>query len=199
MDNLTNLKAIWHTASTSSLPSSAEMLRLIKQFRRQRLKKKWLTIITSFLLAVLMIFVMFSYHSKMVTTRIGEVFMIVSSLWLAFTNIRSLKRFYQFDDSGSNMEFLAFIEKTRQNQIYYYKNTQVVVMLLNSAGLLFYLYELASRHLSWFVWLYGGIIVYLLVIWLFVRPLFFRRNSKKLNATRERLEKILNQLKSNET
>ncbi len=71
MDNLTNLKAIWHSAKTDSLPTSAQMLQLIHKFKSQRLRKKWTVIIVASLLTALMIAVMFSHHSKMITTRIG--------------------------------------------------------------------------------------------------------------------------------
>jgi len=194
MDNLTDLKAIWHTAKTDSLPTSAEMLKLIKQFRRQRLKKKWMIIIGASFLTVVMVFGMITYHSKLLTTLIGEVLIIASMVLLAATNIKSLKRFYQLDDC-SNLEFLDFIEQTRQNQIYYYKKTQVAIMLLCSVGLLLYMYELASRHQSWFIGIYAGISVYLLVIWLVVRPYFFKKNAKKLSNVRIRLEKLSKQLK----
>jgi hypothetical protein len=197
MDNLTNLKAIWHTAKTDRLPTSAQMLQLIQKFRSQRLKKKWTVIIVANLLTVLMIVTMFYYHPKLITTRIGQVLITVGCAWLAFSNIKSIKRFYQLNDC-SNAEFLAFIEQTRQNQIYFYKKTQVLIMLLSSVGLLLYLYELASRHPGGLVIAYSLSAVYLAIIWLIVRPRTFRKNEEKLNAIRAHLNKISKQLKDDE-
>lgn len=193
MNNLTDLKALWHTARTDSLPTSAQMLQLVKKFKSQYLRKKWMIIISALVLAALMVGVMFTYHSKMATTRVGEVLMALSSLLLAATNLRSLKRFRQLDNS-SNREFLAFIEQTRQNQVYYYKKTQVYIMLLCSAGLLLYIYEAVAGKPLWMAGMYGGTLVYLVVMWLVVRPRYFKKDAQKLQDLRQRYEKIAQQL-----
>lgn len=193
MNNLTDLKALWHTAPTGSLPTSAQMLQLIKKFRKGHLRKKWLVIICALALAGLMVGVMFTYHSKMATTRIGEVMMALSSLLLAATNLRSLGRFKQLDNC-SNLEFLAFIEQTRQNQIYYYKKTQVYIMLLCSVGLLLYLYEAVAGKPLWMAGMYGGTLIYLVVMWLIVRPRYFKKDAQKLQALRQHYEKMAQQL-----
>ncbi|WP_342645621.1 hypothetical protein [Mucilaginibacter sp. CSA2-8R] len=197
MDNLTNLKAIWHSAKTDGLPTSVEMLQLIKKFRSQRLRKKWLVIIVASVLTVLMVITMFYYHPKMITTRIGQVLITISCACLAFTNIKSIRRFYQLNDC-SNAEFLAFIEQTRQNQIYFYKKTQVAIMLLSSVGLLLYLYESASKYPGGLMIAYSLGALYLAIIWLLVRPRTFKKNAEKLNAVKMHLYKISKQLKDDE-
>lgn len=195
MDNLDDLKAIWHTAKTDSLPSSKEMLQIIRKFRSQKLKSKWLVIICSCLLSLFIVIVLFIVHFHLASTYIGGGLMAASGLLLAATNIRSLKRFYQLEDC-SNLEFLDFIEQTRQNQIYYYKKTQAVIILLCSAGLLLYIYEATTTgHPMWFIGIYLVSIGYLAVMWFIVRPHYFKKDQEKLNTTRQRLEKISNQLK----
>lgn len=194
MDNLTDIKAIWLTAKTDNLPTSNEMIQFVRKFRGQKLRKKWTVIIGSGLLSLLVIAVMVIGNFKLLITYTGGGMIAVSGILLAFTNIKSLKRFYQLDDC-SNLEFLAFIEQTRQNQIYYYKKTQVIIMLFCSVGLLLYMYEPASRHMVWLIGIYAACIIYLLILWLVVRPRIFKRNAEKLNTTRQRLEKISQQLK----
>lgn len=197
MDNLTNLKAIWHSAKTDSLPTSAQMLQLIHKFKSQRLRKKWTVIIVASLLTLLMIFTMFYHQPKMITTRIGQVFITIGCAWLAFTNINSIRRFYHLSNC-SNAEFLSFIEQTRQNQIYFYKKTQVIIMLLSSVGLLLYFYESASTSPRGLIITYSLSALYLAFIWLVIRPRTFRKNAEKLNAVRAHLNKISQQLKDDE-
>jgi hypothetical protein len=194
MDNLPDLKAIWHTAKTESLPSADEMLGMVIKFRRQKLRSKWLVIVSSCLLSCLIIAVLIIVPFKLWTTYIGGGLMAASCILLAATNIRSLKRFYQLNDCN-NLEFLAFIEQTRLNQIAYYKKTQVLIMLLTSIGLLLYLYEPLVEHPVWFFAIYSLSMIYFLIIWLWVRPRYFKKHSEKLNATRERLENLSHQLK----
>lgn len=193
MDNLDDLKAIWHTAKTDGLPSSKEMVQLIRRFRSQKLRSKWLVIICSCLLSLLIMTVLFTVQFDLISTYIGGALMAVSGFLLAFTNIRSLKRFYELDDC-SNLDFVAFIAQTRQNQIYYYKKTMVVIVILCSIGWVLYLYEPTYQHPIWFIGTYSLIVVYLSIMWFVVRPRSIKRDAEKLDTTLKRLEKISKQL-----
>lgn len=194
MDNLDDLKAIWHTAKTDSLPSIKEMLQIIRKFRSQKLRNKWLFIVSSLMLSCLIIAVLFISDFKLITTYVGGGLMALSGLFLAATNIRSLKRFYQLEDCN-NLEFLAFIEQTGKNQNHYYKKTMVVIVLLCSVGCLLYLYESTYQHSFWFIGIYTAIIIYFAVFWFIVRPRAIKKDAAKLNATRQRMENISKQLK----
>jgi cell division protein FtsW (lipid II flippase) len=194
MNSLDDLKSLWHTAKTESLPTSKEMVQMVKKFRNEKLRKKWLVIVCSLLIACLILAVMVVTDFKLITTYIGGSLMAISMLLLAFTNIRSLKRFYNLEDC-SNVEFLDFIERTRQNQVYYYKKTMVAIVLVCVVGWLLYLYEPLQQYPDWRVIVYALVITYLLIMWFFVRPRSFKKNAEKLEATRQRLIKISNQLK----
>lgn len=194
MNNLDDIKALWHTAPTDSLPSSGEMLKLIRKFRSQKLRNKWLVIIFSFLSAALVGAVLLIVPFKLTTTYIGAALMILGSLLMAATNIKSLKRFYHLEDHD-NLKFLEFIAKTRENQIRYHKRTKVYITSIASGGLLLYIYELAYLYPKWILLIYFIMTVYLGIMWFIVHPRAFKRDQAKLNATRERVENILNQIK----
>ncbi|OKS85010.1 hypothetical protein [Mucilaginibacter polytrichastri] len=194
MDRLDDLKAIWHTANTDSLPTSDEMVMLISKFRNEKLRNKWLVIVASCLLSFLIISILFIVDFKMVITYIGGGLIAISGLLLAATNIRSLKRFYQLD-YYSNQEFLLFIEQTLQNQIKYYKKTMVVIMAFCTVGVMLYPYEAVRQYPVLLICTYAALSIYLSFMWFFVRPRKFKKGVAKLNATRLRLENILNQFK----
>jgi len=65
MDNLDDLKAIWHTAKTDVLPTSGEMLQMIRKFRSQKLRNKWLVIGVSCLSSCFMVLVLSIFPFKM--------------------------------------------------------------------------------------------------------------------------------------
>lgn len=197
MNNLDDLKAIWHSAQTDSLPTSDAMISMIKEFRSQKVRKKWMVIITSCFLFGLMITVLCTVSFTVMTTYIGGGMIALSCILLAIINFRSLKRFNQLGEC-SNLEFLSFVEQTRQNQIYYYKNTQVVLMLFSSVGLLLYLYEASVRNAVASIVIYALCVVYLLIMWLYIRPRYFRKNAEKLNETIARLKNISKQLQYDE-
>jgi len=194
MDNLDDLKAIWHTAKTDSLPTSGEMLQMIKKFRRQRLRNKWQVIITSCLLILLMVVILCVLPFKMLTSYIGGALFITAMVTLVATTVKSLRRFYRLDNC-SNLEFVAFIEQTRQNQIFYYKKTMVAIVLLCSIGWLLYMYEPTYKYPLWFIGTHTAFIIYMAVMWFVVRPRSFKKDEDKLNALKQRLQDISNQLK----
>jgi len=140
----------------------------------------------------IMVWSMFFDHARMMTTYIGDVLMVTSCVILAVTNIKSIKRFYYLKDCN-NSEFVQFIERTRQNQIYFYKRTQVIAMSITSLGLLLYWYEYVHHNTTLTIIIYSATVVYLAAMWFIVRPRVFKKNARKLNEMLERLEKISKQ------
>ena len=197
MDNLNDLKAIWLTAKTDDLPGSKEMLRIVKKFRSDRLRKKLLIIFVALFAIAIMVVTIFVVRSTMITTILGEAFTIMAALILVFTNTKSMKRFIDLKDC-SNKEFIEFLEQTRRNQIYYYKITQVAGMALSSIGLLLYIYEQVYRSPLLTVIFYSITIIWILFLWLYLRPRSFKKQAIKLNATMEKLHKISDQINENE-
>jgi len=192
MDNLDDLKALWLSAKTDSLPQPEEMLRIIKKFRDGKIRRKVIIIIISLLCSCIMIWGIFFDGFTMWSTYLGDVLMVTSCGILAVTNIRSIRRFYALKDAN-NIEFVQFIERTRQNQIYFYKKTQVIAMGVTSIGLLLYWYEFVHHNLTLTIVIYSATVVYLAVMWFVVRPRVFKKNARKLNEMLERLEKISKQ------
>lgn len=197
MDNLNDLKAIWLTAKTDDLPGSKEMLRIIKKFRNERLRKKLMIILMALAVIAIMVVTIVIVRSTMITTILGEAFTIIAAGILIFTNTKSMKRFIDLQDC-SNKEFIAFLEQTRRNQVFYYKKTQVAGMLLSSAGLFLYVYEQVYRSLLLTAIIYAIIIIWTLFLWLYIRPRNFKKQGAKLNATMEKLRKISDQINEDE-
>jgi len=193
MDNLNNLKQIWLSADTTALPNPAEIVRMARKFRNEKLIEKLLVIVTAIILTLMMVWVMFIYKSTMITTRIGEVCMIITCGILVYTNVNSIGRFYRYKDYN-NKEFLAFLEQTRANQIYYYKKTQVTGLILCSVGLAFYLFEMTCDDLKAGLIMYSLTGTFLLINWLVIRPRKFKKQKEKLEKTIAQLHKVADQL-----
>ena len=198
MDNFDELKTLWQSANTDALPKAGEVQRMAKKFRNERLRKKIMIIALAIVLMAVMIAVMFNYHSIMLSTRLGELSTIAACILLAATNLKSLKRFVNFSDC-SNKEFIAFLEHTRMNQLRYYKRTQVIGMFLASAGLVLYAYEFVSHHSATIIiTVYGFIVIWILFLWLYIRPRNFKKQTHKLNKMLNTLHHISNQIENEE-
>lgn len=197
MDNLNELKAIWHSAGTPNLPAPSEMKHMIKSFQTERVRKKWMVIILSTLIAAFMFGTMIWSGSKMVSTWLGGTLIATACMLLAVDNWRSLKRFNQLDNC-SNREFWAFIDRTRENQLRYYKKTQLRIMSLSVTGLILYLYEPATRRPLYTGVLFAVTVIYWLLMWFVVRPRLFAKNAAKLNRIKEHYQKLAQQFEGDE-
>jgi hypothetical protein len=193
MDSLNELKTIWRTANTDSLPSHREMLRLIKNFRDDKLRSKVLLITAAFLLMMLLVIDWLFNRPRLVSTTIGMMMALCAMLILAVSNIRSLGRFIRFNDC-SNREFILFLEQTRRNQLFYHQKTQVAGMLFASGGLVLYLYEFVRHNLMLTMLFYALALAYLAFIWLYLRPVKFKKQTVKLNQMIERLHQLSDQI-----
>ena len=192
MDNLNDLKKVWLTADTTRLPNPNEIKHVIKKYRNAKLQKKTAVIIVALLLTGIMVSVLFNYRSTMLITRIGEVCLIIAGIFLVVTNINSINRLYRYNDF-SNKDFIEFLKHTRVRQIRYYKKTQVAGLACASVGLLLYIYEGVYQDRILCIISYTLLVAYILIMWLVIRPIAFRRRTKKLDETIKKLEELYKQ------
>ena len=194
MDNLNDLKATWQTAPTAGLPDAKMIASLVKPYRNKKLRLKILTVIIAFSMAIFFGVVISVANNSMMSTKIGEGFFIICLLILGYTNLRSIKRFYVLGDC-SNREYIAFLEQTRRNQIYYYRRTQVVGMAFYSLALLFYLYEPVHQNILFMAIAYALLVTALLLFWIVVRPKAFKKEAQKLQVMTDQAQRLAQQLK----
>jgi hypothetical protein len=193
MDNLNDIKTIWHSAKVDGLPTSDEIRGIIRQYHRQRLIRKGGSIVAAVILLGVMIGVVLFYPSVLLVTRLGEGCIFIAIAIIVTANAGSLVRAYGFKNLN-NKAFLQYLERAQQGHIRFYKRTQVIALVFNSVGLLLYLFELVYKSLIAFVIAYGLTVLYLLLMWLVVRPWFFQRKKRKFDKLREKVEKIIKQL-----
>ncbi len=192
MDNLNDLKKLWRTANTEGLPDSRTMMSTIKKYRDKKIIKKCLLIIAALILTGIMVMVVFKYKSTLLTTRIGEACILISGIILIATNTNSLRRIYRLKNC-TNREFILHLEQASLNRIYYYKRTQIIALVFNSAGLLLYMYEGVCRSVSMLAMAYAAMTIWLLVVWLVIRPRAFKKQSKKFIETVKKMALLSNQ------
>jgi sensor c-di-GMP phosphodiesterase-like protein len=192
MDNLNDLKSIWLSAKTESLPAADEMMHIIKEYRNKTFQRKVMVILTMAVSVTILIGITCIYKAKMPTTRIGQYSTILAGFVLIFSNVRSIKRFYNVQDFN-NRDFIKFLEKTRQNQIYFYKKTQVAGLAFWSFGLLFYIFEFVHQNVFLFITIYSLTVIFLVILWLFVRQRVYNKRAKKLEEMIKRLESLSKQ------
>jgi hypothetical protein len=193
MDNFNDLKSIWLTTKTDSLPAAGEMSNIIKRYRNKTLQRKVMVILVAAVSVTIMIGITFISTAKMPSTFVGRCLIILAGCVLIFTNARSMKRFYEFRDF-TNRDYIKFLEKSRQNQIYFYKKTQVAGLVFCSIGLLLYIFEFVHQNAFICITAYFCTVVFLLILWLNVRQRVFSKHAKKLEEMIKKLESLSKQI-----
>ncbi|MEJ7559725.1 MAG: hypothetical protein WKF66_15555 [Pedobacter sp.] len=192
MEDLNNLHNLWKSAKPASLPDVAEMQKNMKQFRSQKLRNKMRSVTVTVLIVILSIVVLITVKSLWFSTQVAIVLNIAACMVLAATNLRSMKRFIGLKDL-SNLEFLAFLQQTRRNQLRYYRRTEIIGLTLISASTLLFPYQFTKENMVIATVLYLLAIAWLLILWVYIRPRSFRRQTTKLNAELSRFEEIVQQ------
>jgi len=194
MDNLNELKEIWLTAKTKTLPDAAEIVETIKNYRLKEIVK-----IISFSLFTLgllatMIWVLIDYKSQLITTRAGEVFILIGIFILLTMNAKALKRSFSLNNY-SNEAFLTYLKKEQLKLIDYQKRTQKAGFIIASSGLLLYIYEGVRHSISILIISYIVVSLWIAISWFIIRPYSLKRKTQKLLEKIATLEKISSQLK----
>jgi len=189
MDNFNDLKSIWMTAQTDSLPAAGEMANIIRKYRNKTLQRKLIVVLIAAVSVTIMIGITFIYKAKTPTTQVGLYLIMLAGCVLIFTNVRSMKRFYHFRDF-SNRDYIKFLERSRQNQIYFYKKTQVLGLAFWSFGLLFYIFEFVHQNAFICITAYLLTVICLIILWLVVRRRVLSKRTKKLEEMIKKLESL---------
>jgi len=193
MDSFNDLQEIWRTADMTALPGAGEMTQAIRKYSRRMLFKKVVLVMLGLILAAGMVGVLFLYKSTMLTTRIGEACIIAACLVFVKANIGSVARAYRLKDY-SNKDFILYLERLRINRLRYYRRTQVLGLSLSSLGLALYIFEPFHRDAPLCLVSYSVLAVYILFMWLVIRPRAFRRQAQKLERTINEMQRLADQL-----
>lgn len=192
MENLNDLQAIWQSAPLHGLPSSEEMVGIIKRDRRQKLKKLSLIIGLAILLIVTMLGIAIFSPPSTLITKTGVALLTLAGILMGATNLNSLNRFYKLDVC-SNKDYISFLNQTKLRQLFYFKRTQPLVMSLAVTGLFLYWYELAVQHPIIGIGIYAVSSIYFLILWCYVRPKIFKREQDKLIKSIANINRISKQ------
>ncbi|MBK0382177.1 hypothetical protein I5M32_04320 [Pedobacter sp. SD-b] len=192
MDNFNDLKAIWLNVKTDGLPSSAQMIAIIKTYKNKTLKKLVWIIIAALAMILLMLFTGYVYNFKFLSSKIGEGFIVFSGLILIATNLNSLNRFYRLKVC-SNKEYISFLEQTRLRQLFYFKYTQLAGLFFCFVGLILYLYELVYQNTFSMIISYLLLVVYFSFILFYLRPRNYKKGAAKLKQEIENARRVAQQ------
>lgn len=195
MEDFKNIRQIWSSATPQVMPDAARMLSAARKIRRRRQIKAIGFLLLLLSISAVMVFALVFYHSRLLSTRIGEGCFGISIIILLSLNIATLRRnFSQY--SYTNEAFLQYLKEEQRHLALFEQRWQIVGFAFAATGLIFYVYELVYRYSTAMYITYVFVAAYLLFAWFFIRPRIMRRKKQKLSALTNRYEQIISQFKS---
>ena len=193
MNNFDDIKKVWLSVDTAGLPGTGEILSTIKRYRARQILKLAGLLLLILLLVITMFWVLFAYHSKLPSTRIGEFCFLAALFMLLGNNIRSLKK---VSDTKvfSNNEFLLYLKNQKLSMVRYQRKTQKIGFAIASLGLFLYIFEVVHENLKVMALSYIAIIIWCCFSWFIIRPVAARKKTNTINKTIAELEKFSKQL-----
>jgi hypothetical protein len=188
MDSLDDIKNIWQSAKVS-MPPTEDIGNIIKRYKLRKMLKTVGLLLLTLLIFATMLWVLFAYHSKLITTRIGEASLLLAMLIMLRANIGALKRI-SVSKPRTNRDFLQYLKEEKLSIINFQKRTQKIGFAFACTGLLLYIYEVVHTDTSIMIISYLAVIGWCCFSWFVIRPLATKRKTKKLNTEIEKLENI---------
>jgi len=195
MENFDDLKQLWQEAAPQNALSAAEMISQAWKHKRKFLwngvGKTLLLLATAIYICIIISF----YHSRMLSTRIGEICVLIAIFGMIVLNSRSLQAIIKQVNSQADVHTYLEQLKAYQQRLRFIQTTGFsVYFILFTAGLGLYFYELTHNDLKFALLVYGLTGAWIAFNWFYIRPRTIKKQNRKINAAIEQLERISGQL-----
>lgn len=195
MENFDDIKKLWQEAAPLHKMAAADVIVYAKKHRQKQVLKDAGKILLLLATAVFIGFIAWNYHSKMLTTRIGEICVIAAILGMVIINTGSLQ--FIMKPVNNDTDIHTYLEqlKTYQRRQQFIQTTGITVyFILLSVGMGLYFYELTHNNLKFALLTYGLTGIWIAFNWVYVRPRTIKKQNDKTNAAIEHLERVSGQL-----
>jgi hypothetical protein len=190
MQNFDELKNMWQqSGSEKSLPSAEEVLAQVKAVRKKMARKSILGIALLAFTFAFIAWVGFHYDFELISTRIGIIitlFAIVTGIIFNTRLAGLLLR--QNDPTLSNSAYLQQMIRFRTNLRIVQTKGITFYFILLTAGLILYMYEFASRDLTFGIISYSITLGWVAFNWFYLRKRTRRKQKKEINEQIAALE-----------
>jgi hypothetical protein len=188
MDNFKDMQQLW-LATNAPLPTVDEMKRAIRKYRLLHLLKTTAFLALLVLLFAATVFVVLYDSSGKWTTHLGEALYFVAIMILLSVQLKSLRR-TPAAGNISGIEFLNFLKKEKESLIKFEKKTQLFGFLIAMAGLFLFVFDYVHKDSRLAIIMYASLLLFSLVGWFFLRPVFMRNKKKKLQGEIDKFEQM---------
>ncbi len=189
--NEINFKEIWQNQKIDF--NTEEIIQKAKTENKKFQNKIILQSVILFATAIYIIFIIYYFQPKMLTTKIGVILTILAIIIQLIANKNLFSKTNNFENS--NTEFLNNLIVLKKNQDIMQTKSLTIYYILLTFGILIYMIEYALQmKLLWAILIYGFTILWFAICWFYFRPIQIKKQNKKLNLVIENLQNLKNQI-----
>ncbi len=189
--NEINFKEIWHNQKINS--NAEEIIQKAKTENKKNQNKIILQSFTLFATVIYIIFIIYYFQPKMLTTKIGAILTVLAIIIQLIANQNLFSKTNNFENSNS--DFLKIMIIFKKNQEILQTKILSIYYILLTIGILIYMIEYALRMKPIFaILIYGITILWFAICWFYFRPLQIKKQNQKLNIIIENLQNLKNQI-----
>ena len=194
MESDFNIKELWKKQAVPPA-NQAEMLKKIRRFRKNGLKKSVFLHVVLLLTIVFMIFIWIYFNPDLLSTKIGIVIGILPMCIVVVFNRKMISLYKALDQKQTNRDYLNNLLVLKEKENFMQTKVMGLYVILLSVGIVLYMYEytlgwtLAFRIMAYFALCLWGA-----VNWFVLRPVVSGRNQRKLDTLIKQVERIKSQM-----
>ena len=199
MSDFNFIQDIWQNAATPAPEDISVIIADIKRKRRQMLRKLLFGIISLTGALAMIVWVLFGYDAKIITTRIGTIMVIIATIGGIVINSQLLIYLRKpLDTDIDSKAYLAKMKAYQKKQQFMHTSGSLIYFIMLTTGMILYMFEFTHGKLYYFVLDYGLTLSWIAFAWFYLRPRSIRKESKKLNTIIKHLERIAKQVEEGE-
>ncbi|MCW3102261.1 MAG: hypothetical protein JWO09_701 [Bacteroidetes bacterium] len=197
MQNFDELKNMWQQAgSGNELPDAAAVLAKVEAVRKKMIRKNILLVIMLAFTFAFITWIGFHYDFELQSTRIGIVITLVAIVTgMLFSTKLARLLLKQNDPTLSNSEYLQQMIAFRNSLRLIQTKGITFYFILLTTGLILYMYEFASRNLTFGISVYSITLGWIAFNWFYLRKRAALKQEKEISAQIAALEGLNNNLK----
>ena len=141
------------------------------------------------------VWVLFGYDAKIITTRIGTIMVIIATIGGIVLNSQMLNYLWRpLEPDNDNRAYLERMKELRKKQHFMHTRGSQIYFAVLTSGLVLYMYEFTHRDIVFMLIAYGMTLAWIAFAWFYLRPRTIRRDREKLDSIIARLERISKQV-----
>ena len=191
MDTDNDLKMYWGRQQTNAAPDMREIVAQGKQLKQQALKH---IILRNLLLAatlVVILLIVFYAHPKMISTKVGTLFTVISMLLYIVATGSKIPVLYNIDPAASASDYLRQLVWIKRRDEFIHKTIFTLYFFFLTTGIFLYMMEYVQT-----MSLFGKIVTYgfwgllSLFNWFYVRRRRIEKERTEIDGMIGRLEVV---------